>query len=442
MALFEIDLSRVEAHGVVGAGGAGFPTHVKLKTSGLDTVIVNAAECEPLLHKDKELLKAHPDALIEALAAVIRHTGASRGIVAIKAKNKDIVRSIATKIKPPLSVHPLDDFYPAGDEVTLVYAVTGRLIPPAQLPLSVGVVVSNVETLLNVVWDCPVTEKFLTVAGAVRHPVTLRVPVGTSFAECVASAGGANVDGPVAVLDGGALMGGLVLTLDRPVTKTTGGLIVLPIDHDLVQRRLRPQKIVDSIGRSACDQCSFCTELCPRFILGHPIEPHLAMRNLGFHEAGERMVAGTQFCCGCNLCTLYSCPENLDPKNACVESKARLRGQGRFWSKEEISSRAWPAHPMEPHRHVPIQKLILKIGLRRFANQGPMNPDPVRPGTVKIPLQQHLGVPSVPVVKSGDRVVAGQTIGTIPVGKLGATVHASLSGVVRAVEPGSVVIDA
>src|SRR2546423_500407 len=142
------------------------------------------------------------------------------------------------------------------------------------------------ETLLNIAWDRPVTHKYLTVAGAVERPVTLRVPVGVTVQECLDLAGKPTCDGPIAVLDGGAMMGKLVTDLERPITRTTGGLIVVPATHDLVRRRERPQKVIDQIGRSACDQCSFCTELCPRFLLGHPIEPHLAMRNLGFHEVG------------------------------------------------------------------------------------------------------------------------------------------------------------
>ncbi|MBI4863398.1 MAG: SLBB domain-containing protein, partial [Candidatus Riflebacteria bacterium] len=275
---FTIDVDQVEAHGVVGAGGAGFPTHVKLRAKGVECVIVNATECEPLLHKDKELLKAFPDEMVAALAAVVRHLGARRGVIGIKEKYSDVIALLERRLTPGLTIQRLKDFYPAGDEFLLVHAVTGRVIPPGQIPLAVGALVNNVETLLNVYWGRPVVEKYLTVAGAVQHPSTIKVPIGTSLAACLAAAGGPSFEGPVAALEGGVMMGSLVEEFSKPVNKTTGGLIVLPPGHDLIIRRRRQQAIVDRIGRSACDQCSFCTELCPRYLLGHPIEPHKAMR--------------------------------------------------------------------------------------------------------------------------------------------------------------------
>lgn len=435
-----IQVERIRDNGVVGAGGAGFPAYVKMQAKGVDTVIVNAAECEPLLHKDKELLKAHAAELMDVLAAIVQHLGAQRGIVGIKEKYHDVRELLAKHLTPGLSIHPLQDFYPAGDEFSLVYETTGRVIPPGQIPLAVKAVVSNVETLLNIAWDRPVTHKYLTVAGAVERPVTLRVPVGVTLRECMELAGKPTCEGPIAVLDGGAMMGKLVTDLDKPVTRTTGGLIVVPADHDLVRRRERPQKTIDQIGRSACDQCSFCTELCPRFLLGHPIEPHLAMRNLGFHEVGDRMILGTSFCCECNLCTLYSCPEDLDPKNACVQSKGTLRLKGLSWPKEDLATRNVP-HPMEKYRHIPVKKLMLKLGLSNYQNVGPLIEETVRPATIKVLMQQHVGAPATPQVKAGESVKAGQVLGTVPSDKLGVPVHAPLAGTVRAVDTDAVVLE-
>lgn len=436
----QIDVEKIRANGVVGAGGAGFPAYVKMQAKGVDTVIVNAAECEPLLHKDKELLKKHATELMEVLGAIVRHLGAQRGIVGIKQKYEDVIELLKQAATPGLTVHPLQDFYPAGDEFNLVYETTGRVIPPGQIPLSVKAVVSNVETLLNVAWDRPVTHKYLTVAGAVERPITLRVPIGVTIGECIAMAGKPTCEGQFAVIDGGVMMGKLVTDLHKPVTRTTGGLIVVPADHDLVRRRTRSQVTIDQIGRSACDQCSFCTELCPRFLLGHPIEPHLAMRNLGFHEVGDRMILGTSFCCECNLCTLYSCPEDLDPKNACVQSKITLKTKGLSWPKEDLAKRNEP-HPMEKYRHIPVKKLMLKLGLSNYQNVGPLIPETVEPKSLRILLSQHVGTPATPVVKAGDHVKAGQELGSVPKDKLGVPIHAPLAGVVRAVEPDAIVLD-
>jgi Na+-translocating ferredoxin:NAD+ oxidoreductase RnfC subunit len=165
------------------------------------------------------------------------------------------------------------DCYPAGDEFVLVYDVTGRVIPPGGLPRDVGCVVVNVETLVNIGSDKPVTHKYLTVAGAVRTPVTLRVPVGLPIREVIDAAGGAAVP-MFRALMGGVMMARLAADLDEPVTKTTGGVVVLPSDHFLIRWHQQEWRQIERIAKSACDQCRFCTEMCPRYLLGHPIQPH------------------------------------------------------------------------------------------------------------------------------------------------------------------------
>ena len=118
-----------------------------------------------------------------------------------------------------------------------------------------------------------------------------------------------------------------------------------PTDHPLVAWYRQDRKQVERIGRSACDQCRFCTELCPRYLLGHPIQPHRAMQSLGFAGPQSPMIAGTLYCCECNLCSLYACPENLDPKNVCTFSKPVAREMKLFWSGNPADVRAasrWP----------------------------------------------------------------------------------------------------
>ncbi|MBO7707281.1 MAG: hypothetical protein J6S42_01205, partial [Thermoguttaceae bacterium] len=159
------------AAGVVGAGGAGFPTHVKLSGKA-DTVVINAAECEPLLHKDKEIILRYGESVVEGLARGMELTGASRGVVGIKRKYKHVIDSLQPKLRRGMEIVPLDDAYPAGDEFVLVYKTLGRVIPPGGIPLAVGAVVMNVETAYNVArtGKSPVVEKFVSVAGAVRRP--------------------------------------------------------------------------------------------------------------------------------------------------------------------------------------------------------------------------------------------------------------------------------
>jgi Na+-translocating ferredoxin:NAD+ oxidoreductase RnfC subunit len=438
-----IALEDVFEAGVVGAGGAGFPTHVKLAGKA-DTVVINAAECEPLLHKDKEVLRAYVDDVLEGLAVGMRLVGASRGVVGIKEKYGDVIDLLRSKLARNMDVAPLRDAYPAGDEFILVYDVLGRVIPPGGIPLAVGAVVMNVETAMNVAHSAnhPVTEKYLTIAGAVAEPVTLRVPVGVTLAQCVAAAGGPTIADDNYVV-GGVMMGYLQDDHQALVDKTTGGVLVLPDDHVVVRRRRQEWKQIVRIGRSACDQCSFCTELCPRWLLGHPIEPHRAMRSLEFNLVGEANVIGTQFCCECNLCSLYSCPEDLDPKNVCGQNKHRLAAEKRRWENPPFNPRRPELHAA--NRKAPMQRLITKLGLRRFRNVGPLDDTLLATERVGVRLKQHLGAPCEPLVAVGQRVTQGQTIGRPPVvgGKpaLGVPVHASIDGTVTGIENGVIWIE-
>jgi Na+-translocating ferredoxin:NAD+ oxidoreductase RnfC subunit len=422
-------LERARSNGVVGAGGAGFPLYKKLERRA-DTVILNAAECEPLLHKDKEILKRFGERVLDGMTLAMRQVGAARGLVGIKEKYTELIGELARAGAPRgISVHALGDYYPAGDEFITVYETTGRVIPPGGLPGDVGCLVSNVETLLNLQLDGPVTHKYLTVGGDVPKPVTVRAPVGASFGD-VLRAVGAEPERIGHVLSGGVMMGKLAESLDEVVTRTTGALLCFPAGHKLPERYATTPEQRNRIGRSACDQCSFCTELCPRYLIGHPIEPHVAMRGLGFHSVGEALILGSQFCCECNLCSLYACPEDLFPKDACADNKRAMRAKGL--QHPATGSRDVTPHSMQAYRHVPVSSLIKKLGLSGFQNVGPLVDVAWDLAEVRIPLKQHAGAPAVPVVKAGERVRAGQVIGAAPEG-LGVAVHASIDGRVESV---------
>ncbi len=438
-----VTLEAVREAGIVGAGGAGFPTHVKLAGKA-DTVLINAAECEPLLHKDKEVLREYVDGVIEGTVAGMELVGAARGAIGVKEKYVQVIELLRKKLPRSVDVAPLRDAYPAGDEFILVYDVLGRVIPPGGIPLVVGAVVMNVETALNVAngLNQPVTEKFLSVAGAVAEPVTLRVPVGVTLRQCVEAAGGPSVPDANYIV-GGVMMGYLEENHDALVDKTTGGIVVLPNEHVIVRRRRQDWQQIVRIGRSACDQCSFCTELCPRWLLGHPIEPHRAMRSLEFNLVGEANVIGTAFCCECNLCSLYSCPEDLDPKNVCTQNKRRLVQEGRRYVDPPFNPRRPELH-LE-NRKAPMTRLMHKLGLMGYRNVGPLVESLLPTARVGIKLKQHIGAACEPVVEGGQRVRTGEVIGRPPVhdGKpaLGAPVHASVDGVVTRISDGVVWID-
>lgn len=424
-----ISIKTIQANGVVGAGGAGFPTHVKMQANA-EYLILNAAECEPLLHKDKELLLHHGADVIKGMQAAQKLIGARRCYIGVKNKYEHVIASLTKLLPPDFEIKPLSDTYPAGDEFMLVYDVTARVIPPGGLPLHVGCVVNNVETMLNVARQKPVTQKYLTITGAVQNPMTVCAPIGITIRECIAAAGGPTIK-DYRVLLNGVMMGRLCKDLDEPVTKTTGGIYVLPPDHVLIRRHGITMKEVNQIGHSACDQCSFCTELCPRYLLGHPIEPHKAMRALVFSITDKApLIIGTPYCCECNLCTMMACPEDLDPRNVCIQDKKIVRERGLKW---DPAGREILPHPMADHRRAPIKRLMTKLGLLQFTNTGPLREGVLDADKVRIPLKQHAGAPAVAQVQVGARVKAGELIAAPPEGQLGANIHASIGGKVTAV---------
>ena len=425
---------KLREHGVVGAGGAGFPTYVKAQAQ-VEFLIANGAECEPLIHKDAELMKHFPDGILAGMTSMMSAVGAKTGKFGIKSKNAESLEALKHSLKTDqIEFVMLGDFYPSGDEYELVYTATGRLIPAAGIPLQVGCVVNNVETLYNVhlaEQGTPVTEKFLSVCGAVQQPKSFWAPVGTPFRDLIAVAGGATVP-DFGIFISGIMMGTLTFDLDDVVTKTTGGLIVLPRDHYLMSRKTRSQLEMNHIGKSACDQCSYCTEFCPRYLLGYDVQPHKVMRSLGFTTTGADIWnQWSELCCSCGLCTLYACPEDLYPKEACDQGKKDQRAAGIKF----VQTRPVEVHPMKEYRRVPLLQLRRRLQVEEYESETPFEKVECRPAVARIRMRQHAGQPAVPVVQEGKKVKKGQVVGRVDASKLGVNIHASIDGKVRTVTP-------
>jgi Na+-translocating ferredoxin:NAD+ oxidoreductase RnfC subunit len=432
-------VESVRRAGVVGAGGGGFPTHVKLAAKA-DTVIANGAECEPLLHKDAVLMEENAAELVRGMQLTMEAVGAKDGVIGIKAKKKQAVEAVEAACQgTQVRLKLLGDYYPAGDEYDLVYNVTGRLIPPTGIPIQVGVIVQNVETIINIARAAdgqPVTHKMLTIAGAVRSPVTLRVPLGTSYRDCLEAAGGLTTDDPVLVI-GGLMMGQTTDDLNTPITKTATGVVILPRTHHVIERKLKPNQVQAQIGKSACDQCRYCTEYCPRFLLGYAVEPHQVMRSLAFTATGaDHFNQWASLCCSCGLCTLYACPEELYPKEACDDGKAAMRRANIKWSGPTTVK----PHPMQDGRHVPIKTLTKKLHVQDYDFPAPLR-DGVSPARLVLPLKQSAGTASVAKVAAGDRVTVGQVIGEPAANALGAVLHAPIAGTVREVTAQQIILE-
>lgn len=429
-----MNLTDIENYGVIGAGGAGFPTHVKLNSKP-DTIIMNAAECEPLLHKDMELILNYSDEVLLGFRKVMEITGAKNGIIGIKSKHHHEIELLNSKVSGNIKVMPIEDVYPAGDEVVLIYMTTKRVVQPGALPISVGCLVQNVETLLNIGLEKPVTDKYISIAGAVEKPATIRVPVGTTFAEILSHFKITAKDYSVRV--GGLMMGQLEDDLNSVVDKKTGALIVLPSDHHCVNiyNRYALDEYTDKIAKAACDQCTFCTELCPRYLLGQPVMPNVSMQNRMFSAIDKKAVfAGSFSCCECNLCTMYACPEGLDPKGATVMEKRWARELGQKWEGKETKP-----HPMADYRKVPTKKLMQRLDVLMFKDEGPLIDIGLSSNEVKIPLNQHIGAPSESIVRVGQKVKKYELIARAN-GQISSNTHSSIDGIIKAISKTEILI--
>ena len=416
--------------GVVGAGGAGFPSYAKLSNKA-DTLILNCAECEPLLKVHRQVIEEYPFEVLSALSEVLEATGAERGIIAIKAHYRSAVEAIEAELSafPKISLAKLAAVYPAGDEIILIKEVTGKLVAPGQLPLSVGVTVCNVESMYNIyraLGGKPVTDKYVTVAGEVASPVTLLVPIGTKISELIAAAGGATCE-EYELISGGPMMGRRVSAAEV-VTKTTNAILVLPSDHTVVKNKLRNPKINLRRTMSVCCQCRSCTDLCSRNVLGYPVEPHLVMRVLSNGGRGDvEALKGSLFCSGCGLCETYSCPQGLSPKLMIDQMKAAARSKGIKLPEGVLAD---PNRRDADLKKVSVERLTMRLGLKKYDVTAPICEE-FATTRVKMMLSQNIGAPAEAVVSKGDTVTRGTMIAKAKDGALSVALHASIDGVIE-----------
>ena len=425
-------------NGIVGAGGAGFPTYAKLDQRA-EIIIMNCAECEPLLKLDRQLLEQHAEEILRTFDEIARLVEAGEAVIGIKAEYKSAVKAIERYIDayPNMRIHLLDSAYPMGDEVVLIYEATGRVIRPGGLPIEEGVAVFNVETVYNA-WRAvekktPVTDQLVSGVGVVEHPVTVRVPLGASIRDTVAYAGKITVKDP-AYLVGGPMMGSLQEE-NNVVTKTTNAIIVLDKSHTLIRRKNRNAAIDLKRAASSCCQCETCTSLCPRHALGHPIEPHKFMRSAANQDFQDTNVfLNTMFCSSCGLCENFSCPQGLAPRSLIADYKLGLRKAG---VKPPADVKPAPVRESREYRKAPEERLEARLGLSKYNVDAPLQPDEYwkEEGLihkVKIMLGQHIGAPALAAVNPGDKVKRGQCIAK-PADGLSVGIHASMDGIVREV---------
>ena len=433
-------ITKIKAAGVVGAGGAGFPTHVKADCKA-DVLIANGAECEPLLQADQTVMRKFASEIIAGLEAMMTHTGAAKGIVCTKKHYHEAVRAleIAVQDKSNIEIKLFDSYYPAGDEQSLVFEITGKVVPTGGIPLDVGAVVVNVSTLKNIAFamnDIPVTEKFVTVTGEVGRPMTVNAPVGTPFADLIHMAEG-TISDQYKLIIGGPCMGTVSDDFNGVVTKVTGGIIVLDKDHLLIDQKKDDLKRDIKLARAVCCQCSLCTQICPRNAMGLNVLPHKAMRaaaNGNGALLGD--FNGIFSCCDCGLCTMYACNFGLNPSKMMARFKDELRQSG-VKPKKEVYQK--PDAQINLKR-IPVSRLTGRLNIQKYDVNTAVIEEAIPASGVKIKLSQHIGLPAEPCVIVGQRVKKGELIGKIPEGNLGANVHASISGEITEITSEMIVI--
>lgn len=381
-------IKQIFDSGVVGCGGAGFPTHVKLKASP-EILIINGAECEPLLRTDRYLMIHEAEKLVSGVDLICRELSIPEGRIALKktyTKEIEALTAAIEKLHSKVQLHLMDSFYPAGDEQVIVYEVTGKVVPPAGIPLDVGAIVDNVATIIAVadaVSGIPFTEKYLTVTGEVREPSVMKVPVGTSFAQCIEMAGGTTSD-KVMVVSGGPMMGAPMsweAAMNASVTKTTSGILVLPEDGAIDRRRKTQLNHMLNRAKSVCIQCTFCTQLCPRHMLGHPLQPHRIMRKMAMnmpHQDNnettkdhwilpelleDKDIRQAAICSECGVCEVYACPMGLQPRVVNSLIKGELAQAGIRYSREGDT---WEADANRPYRKVPTKRIAARAGVGAY----------------------------------------------------------------------------
>ena len=292
-------IGMIKEAGIVGMGGAGFPTHVKLspkEPDKIDYVIANCSECEPYLTSDYRKMIEQPEKLVEGLAIILRLFDNARGILAVEDNKPDCIKILKklTADNDRITVVQLKTKYPQGSERHLIYACTGRAINSSMLPADAGCVVNNTDTIIavyNAVKEGrPLMKRIVTVTGdCIKRPQNFSVPIGTNYAELIEEAGGF-VKEPEKIVSGGPMMGFAIFDINVPCTKTSSALLCLSHDD------------VSSAVETACINCGRCVEVCPGRVVPSRLADFAQHKNKEAFEANNGME-----CCECGCCS-YVCP--------------------------------------------------------------------------------------------------------------------------------------
>lgn len=310
----------VKDAGIVGLGGAGFPTHVKLTPkdeNAIDYVIVNGAECEPYLTSDYRTMMERPEQIIGGLKVMLQLFDNAKGVIGIENNKPEAIKKLTEMVKdePRIEVCPLLTKYPQGGERTLIYAVTGREINSSMLPADAGCIVDNVDTVaaiyMAVCKSTPLMRKIITITGdAVAQPQNFSVKLGTNYQELIEAAGGFKTE-PEKIISGGPMMGQALFTVDVPVCKTSSALTCFTKDQ------------VAAFEPTACIRCGRCVSVCPSHIV-----PVMMMKAAMNHDCETFEKINGMECMECGSCT-YICPARRPLTQAFKEMRKTVAANRR-----------------------------------------------------------------------------------------------------------------
>jgi len=424
--------------------------HIKEKCC---TVIVSALKENPLSFAEEYLLQREWLKVIDGLKLLMVNHQAEKGIIAVSKSDRPVIADLKRCIEDcdNIDLFFVDNFYPAADQAILIYEVTRQPYyrrTPAALS---GSLVYDIQTVVNiyeaVTEEKPVTRRLLTCTGEVALPSLVLGHLGVSFREIIELCGGATttIDEYV-ILSGTPVRGAIITDIDTPVTRSTTTITVLPADHELANERSQTLGAQIRKIKSVCNQCSFCTELCPVYLLGGKLYPHLIMRQIAYGlSEPEEVILGALLCSECGICEVFACPHKLSPRAVNKQIKERLKqeaepesllsGQAGGLISAHTSEQLQPRSNRD-YRKVPIKRLADLFSVGQYAKPPKMELLETSPGQVELLFGE---MSASGVLKTGEEIAAGSLVAEAE-GSTGAGLHASISGKVTFLDKERVII--
>ncbi len=406
-------IELLKKKGLIGAGGAGFPTYIKYQgLDKIDTILINLAECEPVLESDITLVEKNLDSFVKAIEK-LREFTKKKVIVAIKEKHKDLIGKLSER---GIEIGKLPNVYPSGDEQLLIYYVLNRRVPAGGLPLDVNVIVSNATTIYNLVLDEPFVSRYVTIYNKGKIWI-LNVSIGTKLVDIVNYL---KISDFSMVIDGGPMMGKVIENWKEfSIGKKTSGILFIK-DEKVYQFKKKSIDLILKEAKLYCMNCNTCTLNCSRNSLGHPIRPHLIMKNFAFNKEKfleTNLAKEALYCSLCNVCAYWACPFGLQPSvvNAWIKQQLKQRPE----KKEAVDRyvKGVDSYRLERRLGFNIEEKQFVDLLAKF-------------NEYKVKIDEHIGKKANSVVDRNQTVVKNQTIA---ITDDGLEYHSPINGIIKEV---------